>query len=110
MPVRVRLLGPPTSMREIWRDRRREALIERLRAARARMKPQHVRLADRIDALQRFLDAPRPAIRRLARKLRRAAKLAYTIAARRVRASELFSEDHMAELNRLLWPLVLDTS
>lgn len=104
MPVRVTLLGPPTSMREIWREQRRNALIARLKLARARTKLTHLKLADRIDALQRFLDAPLAAVRRLARKLRQAPKLAFKIAMRPGPPSPHLSPDHIDELGNLMWP------
>lgn len=81
--VRVRVLGPATSVHEIQTARRHAALAAQLAAVRERRKLPHVRLADRLDALQRFLGAPLRAIRGLARKLRRAPKLAVQIAARR---------------------------
>lgn len=79
--ARVRWLGPPTSLREIWREQRRAALIARLKAARLHRKPAHVRMANRIDALERLIAAPLRAVRRLARKL--TARLVRAMAARR---------------------------
>jgi hypothetical protein len=73
---------------------RPNALIARLKLARA----------DRIEALQRFLEAPLAAVRRLARKLRQAPKLAFKIAARRVPPSPHLSPDHIDECGNLLWP------
>jgi len=80
--ARVRLLGPPTSMREIWRENRRAALIARLKAGRCKRKPAHLRFADRLDALERLIAAPGAAARRLARKLAstRSPAVAITIA------------------------------
>ena len=79
---RVRQLGPPVLVRDIWRERRRDALIARLKAARGRRRKPHIILADRMDALESILDAPMRAARRLARKLaqlpRLAMKLAFT--------------------------------
>lgn len=82
VPVRITLLGPPSSMRELWRNQRRDALVARLRAARWRRRAPHIRIADRIDALENLLAAPIRAARRLARRLKNnrplALKLAFT--------------------------------
>jgi hypothetical protein len=109
-PVRITLLGPPTSLREIWRDQKRAALIAQLAGARQRRKPAHLRLADRIDALQRFLDAPGPALRRLARKLARTPKLGFAIAARRAPDSPFLAPDEANTCERLCWAALLDSS
>lgn len=108
--ARVRLLGPPTSLKEIWRAQHRDALIARLKRARLNAKPAHLRLADRIDALQRLLDAPRAALRRLARKLRLAPKLAHIIAARRAPLSPFLPPDAVRECESLCWSVVLNSS
>jgi len=79
--ARVRVLGPPTSVREIWRARQRAALIARLEAGRGKRKPAYLRLADRLDALERLIGAHAAAARRLARKLVIAPALASAIAA-----------------------------
>ena len=111
---RIRLLGPPTSLREIWRDQKRDALIARLAQARARRKPAHLRIADRIDALQRFLDAPLAGVRRLARKLRAIPKLAFRLAvkltARRPPTSPYLAEDRVRESGEFCWAAVHDSS
>jgi hypothetical protein len=111
---RILLLGPPTSMREIWRDQKRDVLIARLKRARGRRKPAHLRLADRIDALQRFLDAPRAGIRRLARKLRAIPKLAFRIAAKltalRPHSSPHLDPDRFRESSQLCWAAAYDSS
>lgn len=111
---RIRLLGPPTSMCEIWRDQKRDALIARLKLARGRRKPAHLRLADRIDALQRFLDAPAAGVRRLARRLAAIPKLAFRLAvkltARRPPSSPFLAEDRFSESGDLLWARVHDSS
>jgi hypothetical protein len=73
-------LGPPTFVAEIWRDRRRDALIARLKAARGRRRQPHIVLADRLDAIDSILQAPMRAARRLARKLAQAPRLAMTLA------------------------------
>ena len=80
---RIRQLGPPVLVRDIWREQRRAALIARLAAARHQRRKPHLILADRIDALESVLAAPMRAARRLARKLaqlpRLALKLAFTV-------------------------------
>ena len=110
MPVRITLLGPPTLVREIWRERARSALIARLARGRLRRKPAHIRLADRLDALERFLDAPRAGIRRLARKLRLSPKLAMQIALCKQPPSPHLAPERTQECYDLLWPLVLNSS
>jgi hypothetical protein len=77
---RIRLLGPPTTVAEIWREQRRDALIARLKAARGRRRKPHIVLADRIDALESILAAPMRAARRLARKLAQLPRLAMKLA------------------------------
>ena len=77
---RIRLLGPPITVAEIWRDQRRDALIARLKAARGRRRKPHIILADRIDALESILAAPMRAARRLARKLKQLPRLAMKLA------------------------------
>ncbi|WP_395645521.1 hypothetical protein [Terricaulis sp.] len=91
--ARIRRLGGPLSIAEIVAERRRTALAARLAAARSRHKPAHLRLADRIEALQRFLDAPARAIAGFARKLRHAPALARVIVAARAPACPFLSED-----------------
>lgn len=110
LPVRITMLGPATSMRELWRDQKRAALIARLAEARRRRKPAHIKLADRIDALQRFLDAPRAAIRRLAQKLTRTPKLGFTIAARRAPPSPFLAPEEVDASQTLCWAALADTS
>jgi hypothetical protein len=114
MRARIRLLGPPTSLREIWREQKRAALVAQLKRARAHRKPAHLRIADRIDALQRFLDAPRAAIRRLARKLRLIPKLAFHIAVKltalRAPSSPFLADDRVHESGALCWAAVNDSS
>lgn len=95
--ARIRVLGAATSVREIEAARRRDALIARLGAGRARRKPPHLRIADRIEALQRFLDAPAATIRRFARKLRAAPSLAVAIVARRAPACPYLAPDQVAD-------------
>jgi hypothetical protein len=77
---RIRQLGPPVLVRDIWREQRRAALIARLTAARGRRRKPHIILADRIDALESILAAPMRAARRLARKLTQLPRLAFKLA------------------------------
>lgn len=79
-PARITMLGPPTSVREIRRDRYRSTLISRLKIARQHRAPAHTRYARRILALQHLLKQPRRAILRLARKLKRFPRLAVKLA------------------------------
>jgi hypothetical protein len=109
-PVRVTMLGRATSMREIWRAQKRAALLARLARARLHRKPAHLRLADRIDALQHFLDAPTRALRRLARKLRRTPKVGFAIAARRAPSSPLLAPEEADTCERLCWAALTDSS
>ena len=81
--ARVRQIGPPLLVREIWRERARAALAAQLAKARLERKPFHVRFADRLDALERLIENPAPAARRLARKLAHAPKIAAKIVAAR---------------------------
>jgi len=78
--ARIRALGRPVLVRDIWAERRRKVLIARLAQARTRRKPKHIRLADRLDALERVIDAPTRAAKRLAKKLILVPALAATIA------------------------------
>jgi hypothetical protein len=88
-PARIRMLGPATSVREIWADRRRAALAQRLaRARRHRRCDRAERIARRIEALRRILDRPQAAIRRLARKLSATPQLRLTLAVARMPRSE----------------------
>jgi hypothetical protein len=112
--ARIRLLGPPTLVREIWRERERAALVAQLARARQQHKPTHLRIADRIDALQRFLDSPCAGVRRLARKLRAIPKLAFKLAAKltalRPPTSPFLAEDRISESSNLCWASVHDSS
>jgi hypothetical protein len=72
---RIRDLGRPLLVRDIWREQARRSLIDRLRpkpnaeAAHARAQRKARKLARRFEALRRVLADPRRAIVRLARKL-----------------------------------------
>jgi hypothetical protein len=84
-PARIRLLGAPTTLAELWLNQRRAARVSRLSEA-PRAAP-NVRLANRIAALAAVIAKPLPHARRLARLLRRpsgAAKLADAIASARL--------------------------
>lgn len=107
---RIRLLGPATSVREIQQAQRRAILIARLAVARTRRKPPHVRLADRIEALQRFLDAPAAAVRRFARKLSRTPRIARAVIARRTPASPFLATEYVSECDRLSYAAALDSA
>ena len=107
---RMRLLGPATSVREIEAERRRSALAARLAAARRRPKPAHLRIADRIEALQRFLDAPFAAIRRFARKLRTTPGIAALIVAARAPLCPFLSPDCVNECEALSYAAALNSS
>jgi len=82
-PVRIRMLGRATSVEEIYRERRRVALAARLALCRWRRGPPALRIAQRMEAVARILDKPKAAIRRLARKLTAAPRLALKLATRR---------------------------
>ena len=104
---RIRLLGPPTAVAEIWRDQRRDALIARLKAALGRRRRPHIVLADRLDAIDSILDEPMRAARRLARKLARAPRLAMTLAFKPTRLvpgidDSIPHEAHSAEIGPAL--------
>ncbi len=101
---RIRLLGPPTSVAEIWRDQRRDALIARLKAARGKRRQPHIILADRIDALESILAAPLRAARRLARKLAQMPKLALTFAMIPIRPGPALDDALLHEAHNAVWP------
>jgi hypothetical protein len=69
---RIRLLGPPTLVREIWRAQGPSAPPASPRQ-RSTFDPEisSWRLARRVEALRRALDNPKPHARRLARRLAR---------------------------------------
>lgn len=77
-PSRVRLLGPPSLVSEIWRDAARARLIALLRNAPP-PAPQ-ARLINRISALARVIAEPSAAIRRLARVLHKRVSISIAIA------------------------------
>lgn len=80
---RVSVLGPPLLVRDIWRENKRRALIDRLRQpipANAQAKAHA--LARRFEAIRRVLADPRRAIAALARKLQSLGKRARAFARR----------------------------
>lgn len=79
-PARIRQLGPPLLVRDIFRDRARAAMMRRLTMARALRPPDAVLIARRFGALERIFAKPIAAARRLARKLNAAPKLALKLA------------------------------
>lgn len=94
-PARIRLLGAPTTLAELWLDQQRAARVSRLSAA-PRAAP-NVRLANRIAALAAVIAKPLPHARRLARLLRQpsgAAKLADAIATARLGRRPFTFNDH----------------
>ncbi|WP_395646028.1 hypothetical protein [Terricaulis sp.] len=91
--ARIRLLGAPTSVREIEAAQRRAALIARLRNGRAQRKSDCVRIAERIEALQLFLAAPAAAVRRFAHKLKLAPEVAVAVVSRRAPACPYLAPD-----------------
>ncbi|GIK47749.1 MAG: hypothetical protein BroJett013_04460 [Alphaproteobacteria bacterium] len=82
-PARIRRLGPPLLVRDIYRERFREAQADRLNMVRFMRAPEPQRIAGRIAALARVIAKPARAIRLLARKLRASPRFAYTLAAAR---------------------------
>lgn len=82
-PARIRMLGPPVLVREIWRDSARAAQAQRLNAACFSRLPEPQRIAGRIEALERVLARPERAARRLAHRLRLSPATAQRIAAQR---------------------------
>lgn len=82
-PARIRDLGPPLILRDLWRENRRLQRSAHLKAIRAPRMPEAERLARRIEALGRVLDKPLAAARRLARKLRDMPRLLMRLAAAR---------------------------
>jgi len=82
-PARIRQLGPPLLVRDIYRERARAAQARRLNMVRFMRPPEPLRIARRIEALARVLEKPANAVRRLARKLRQLPKLAIKLAAAR---------------------------
>jgi hypothetical protein len=99
---RIRQLGPPALVRDIWRDQHRAALIARLKTARRR--PITTRLADRIDALENILTAPLRAAKCLARKLARLPSLALNLVMARFTTARGIDPALYSELQDALFP------
>ncbi|MBC7770571.1 MAG: hypothetical protein H7124_17455 [Phycisphaerales bacterium] len=82
-PARIRILGKPVLVREIWRERDRAAAARRLNMVRFMRTPEPQRIARRIEALSRVLNKPEYAARRLARRLRTTPTTAHAIVLQR---------------------------
>lgn len=82
-PARIRMLGAPVLVREIWRGNLRSAQARQLNMVRFMRTPEPLRIARRIEALERVLAKPERAIRRLARRLRVSPSTAQRIALQR---------------------------
>jgi hypothetical protein len=86
---RIRDLGRPLLVRDIWREQARRALIARLHpkpdaaADQRRAEAKALKLARRFEALRRVIADPRRAVAALVRKLRALAAAAFA-AARRI--------------------------
>jgi hypothetical protein len=93
---RIRALGPDIMVRDIYRDRARLALARHLSAIRGARTPEGLRVAARIDALERVIARPRPAARRLARKLRVKPSLALKLAVATPPRSKVYAEPEYA--------------
>lgn len=102
-PARIRQLGPPLLVRDIYRERFREAQADRLNMVRFMRAPEPQRIAGRIAALERVLAKPLVAARRLARKLRTAPRLVLRLAVARWPRSPYADADAQATADRCLW-------
>jgi hypothetical protein len=89
---RIRQLGPPVLVRDIWSDNARAAAARHLQKVRFMRPPPGVQLARRIEALTRILDRPLTAARRLAQKLRSFPKLALKLIARKLPSTRRYLE------------------
>jgi hypothetical protein len=67
---RLRQLGPPLLVRDIWRERAREAAAAQLNRVRFMRPAPQAQFARRLAALAAILERPLAAARRLAKKLR----------------------------------------
>lgn len=88
--ARIRQLGPPVLVRDIWRDQAREAQARHMANMRAMRLAPGATFARRFDALARLIREPQRAIRALARKLRIDRKFALVLAAKRTPRTQLF--------------------
>jgi hypothetical protein len=94
IPARIRQLGPPLLVADIWREQARDARIQRLHSAPP--ASPGARLANRIRALQRTIEKPIAHARRLARLLaraKRATDIARVIAFALLRSRPLLFHD-----------------
>jgi hypothetical protein len=94
---RIRQLGPPVLVRDIWRENARAAAADRLKQARLMRTPPLVALTRRIHALARLMDDPTNAIRRLARKLRARPRIAVALGAKRMPRTRLYDVPEYAD-------------
>jgi hypothetical protein len=95
-------------VRDAWRDHARLALSRRMRSLRLMRRPEPERLARRIAALARVLDAPLAAARRLARKLALRPTLAIKLAARRSPRTRLYPDPEYTLANALAFNSAYD--
>ena len=102
---RIRQLGPPVLVRDIWRDNARAAAAYHLKKVRFMRPPPGVQFARRIDALTRILDRPLAAARRLANKLRAIPKLALKLIARKLPRTRRYREPEYAHIGDLAFDL-----
>jgi hypothetical protein len=100
---RIRSLGPPLRVIEINRDRARLATAQHLNRVRCMRRPEQERLAGRLAALARVIEKPAAAIRRLARKLAVAPKLALKLACARQPRTRLYDHAEIAETSRIVF-------
>jgi hypothetical protein len=98
---RVGDLGPPLLASEAWRDRGRLALARHLARARLMRRTPQQRLARRIAALQRVIERPRAAIRRLARRVRAQRPLALRLARKPLPRARFYGEPEYVQSGAL---------
>lgn len=99
-PVRIRSLAPPTLVRDLYRERFRDAQTRQLNMTRFMRADEATRIAGRITMLERILAKPIAAVRRLARKLRGQPKLALALAVTRWPRSAQADHDTQNHLSR----------
>ena len=104
---RIRQLGPPLLVRDIWRDNARAATARHLQKVRFMRPPPGVQLARRVEALTRILDRPLNAARRLARKLRAIPKLALKLIARKLPRTRRYREAEYAHIGERAFDLTI---
>jgi len=90
---RIRQLGPPLLVAEIWRADARAAAAWRLRQIRFMRRAAGVEIARRVEALARLLKRPLGAARRLARKLRASRQLTLKLALRPLPRTRRYPDD-----------------